>query len=396
MSIVLMRILTLTTSVVVAATALGIIPSKKGILRILRPTAAAATEKSNKKDASQVDPHAAAAAAATAEEEEALLTSEFYEGISVKVELMLSSDDDEDADVGEERASNKVQTESETSAAGEANSKAGTAINSICGAPGAGRATSVASGRKQQQQLWTVKDKKLSLVIVKSAASGSGGDERCNHRSGIIGGSECDRGEPPPSPSPPPQSSRECSDHSGHLHCYRSNLVSSGDAAGEKRNAVEKVTVGVSANGGERRAKKKRKKKRRRGRNKCDGGGGGEEECEGRRRATTSMSSSRSMSAFSSFISRTHSRRWMTGMRRGSAGSADQQKSYMMSNNGGVTTLRMNFSAAAADGRTMSHTPASIQTYFKLNSTCVMYYHPVTVSQVDKTRQYQSASYFIV
>ena len=349
MSILLMRIVTPTTSVVVAETALGIIPSRKGILRILRPTAAAATEKGNKKDATQVDPHAAASS--TAEEEEALLTSEFYEGISVKVELMLSSDD-EDADIGEERASNKVQTES----AGEANSKAETAINSICGAPGAGRATSAANGR--QQQLWTVKDKKLSLVIVKSAASGSGDDERCNHRSGIIG-SECER-EPPPSPSPPPQSSRECSDHSGHLHCYRSNLVGGGgDSTGDKRNAVEKVTVGVSANGGERKAKKRRKKKRRRGRNKCDGGGGYDEECEGRRRATTSVSSSRSMSAFSSFISRTHSRRWMTG-RRGSAGSADQQKSYMMSNNGGVTTLRMNFSAAAADGRTMSHTPVRL------------------------------------
>ena len=70
------------------------------------------------------------------------------------------------------------------------------------------------------------------------------------------------------------------------------------------------------------------------------------------------------MSVFSSFISRTQSRRWG---RRGSAGSADQQKSYMASN-GGVTTLRMNFSAAAAaavsaegsQNRAMSRTPASV------------------------------------
>ena len=63
------------------------------------------------------------------------------------------------------------------------------------------------------------------------------------------------------------QSSRECGDHSGHLHCYRSNLVNnSGDSA-------EKVTVGVSANGGSggegggggRKRKKQRRKKKRSG-----------------------------------------------------------------------------------------------------------------------------------
>ena len=65
------------------------------------------------------------------------------------------------------------------------------------------------------------------------------------------------------------------------------------------------------------------------------------------------------MSIFSSFTSRGYSRR-----RRGSAGSADQQKSYM-SKNGGITTLRMNFSSAAStDGsrnRALSRTPESIR-----------------------------------
>ena len=348
----------------------------------MRPATATAAEKGHKKDASQVDHRAAAAAkmeaatAAAASEEEALLTSEFYEGINVKVELMLSSDDDTDDGDGQGKKKSvaepggKVQVESETSdvvaAEGGANSKAETAINSICGASGCVRATSAGGGagaangkQQQQQQLWTVKDKKLSLVIVKSAACESGdGDERCNHRSGIIGGGVCDL---PPSPSPPPQSSRECSDHSGHLHCYRSNLVSGGGAGdtGDKRCTAEKVTVtvGVSANGESGGGKKKAKKRKRLRRKRNDGDGGEGSE----RRQTTTMSSSRSMSVFSSFISRTHSRRWG---RRGSAGSADQQKSYM-SNNGGVTTLRMNFSAAAsvsADGsqnRAMSHTPAS-------------------------------------
>ena len=109
------------------------------------------------------------------------------------------------------------------------------------------------------------------------------------------------------------------------------------------------MTVGVSANG---EKKTKNRKKRRRKRKICD-----DDKADSQQRPLTS---SRSMSAFSSFISRTHSRRW-----NGRRGSADQQKSYM-SNNGGVTTLRMNFSAAASasvDGsqnRAMSRTPASV------------------------------------
>ena len=268
-----------TLSTFVAAAALGLIPSRKGILRNLR--LAAATEKGHKKDASQVDHRAAkmAAAAAAGSEEEALLTSEFYEGINVKVELMLSSDDDDNGVEEKAEIGNKEQAESETSAASpdvaaveRANSKAETATNSICSASGGVRAASAANGKQQQQQ-WTVKDKKLSLVIVKPAASESGGggdgDERCNHRSGIIA-----EFPPLPSPSPPPQSSRECSDHSGHLHCYRSNLVTGGGGEpGEKRSTAETVTVGVSANGESGvGGKKKKRKRRRRKRNRRDDG----------------------------------------------------------------------------------------------------------------------------